>query len=103
MKNNTGSLPLRNWEQSLANNCSDEQIWIWILFAKDIFYKYEYEHLVSRMWIRILFKKTFRNIFKYLNILELLKVVKPWVTTTYQSEECEYDIKTICLTFDTPS
>ena len=30
--------------QSVANIFSDGQIQIWILFAKDIFYKYEYEY-----------------------------------------------------------
>ena len=43
--------------QSVANTFSDERIQIWILFAKDIFYKYKYEycswHLVSWIWIII--------------------------------------------------
>ena len=45
--------------QSVANDFSDEQIQIWILFAKDIFYDYKYEyysgHLGSGIWIRKLF------------------------------------------------
>ena len=58
-------------EQSVANNFSDEQIWIWILFTKDILCKYEYEyyswHLGSRIWIKILLE---RNIHKYIRIFE---------------------------------
>ena len=39
------SLPSNTWSfQSVANNFSDERIQIWILFAKDIFYNYEYEY-----------------------------------------------------------
>ena len=57
--------------QSVANNFSDEQIRIWILFAKYIFYEYKCEyyswHFVSRIWIRILFRK---NIHKYIWIFE---------------------------------
>ena len=63
--------------QSVANNFSDEQIQIWILFAKDILYKYKYEyyswHLGSQIWIRILFVRNIHEyirIFKYIQILE---------------------------------
>ena len=35
----------------------------------------------------------FSNIFKYLNEFEYLKLIKPQVTATYQSEDCGYDIK----------
>ena len=63
--------------QSVANTFSDEQIQIWILFAIDIFYKYEYEyyswHHGSQIWIRKLIKKIFTNKFKYSNIFEYLK------------------------------
>ena len=30
--------------QSVANNFSDERIWIWILFSKGILYEYEDNH-----------------------------------------------------------
>ena len=33
-----------SWNQSVANNFSDERLQIWILFAKDIFYEYKYEY-----------------------------------------------------------
>ena len=61
--------------QSVANNFSDEQIKIWILFAKDIFYKYEYcfWHIVSWIWIRIVFVNIVHKniwIFKYIEIFE---------------------------------
>ena len=61
--------------QSVANNFSDEWMRIWILFAKDILYEYEYEfyswHLGSQIWIRILFVKDineYNQIFKYIRI-----------------------------------
>ena len=61
--------------QSVANNFSDEQIQIWILFAKDIFFEYEYEYyswyLVSRIWIRIIFVK---NIHEYIRIIEYIRI-----------------------------
>ena len=63
--------------QSVANNFSDEQIKIWILFAKDIFYKYEYEyyswHFVSQIWMRISFVTNIHEyiqIYKYIWIFE---------------------------------
>ena len=63
------------WIRSVANTFSDEWIWIWILFAKDVFYKYEYEyyslHLVSRIWIRILF---IENIHEYIRILKYIRI-----------------------------
>ena len=63
--------------QSVANSFSDEQIWIWITFAKDILYKHKYEyyswHLGSRVWIRILFV---RNIHKYFQIFEYIRIFK---------------------------
>ena len=56
---------------SLANNFSDERIQISILFAKEVFYEYEYYswHLVSRIWIRILFVE---NIHEYIQIFECI-------------------------------
>ena len=61
--------------QSVANDFSDEQIRIWILFAKDILYEYEYEyyswHLGPRIWIRIL---SVRNIHKYIQIFEYIRI-----------------------------
>ena len=61
--------------QSVANNFSDEQIQIWILFAKGIFYKYEYEyyswHIVWKIWIRIIF---FKNIHKYIWVFKYIKI-----------------------------
>ena len=78
--------------QSVVNNFSDEQIRIWILFAKDIFYEYEYEYyswqLVSLIWIRISFLKNIHKcilIFKYIWIYE---IIKPKGTATYKYEDC---------------
>ena len=72
---------LDNINQSIANNFYYGQIRIWILFAKDIFYKYKYEyyswHLMSGIWIRIIFVKIFTNIFKIWKIFEYLKIIKP--------------------------
>ena len=70
--------------QSVANNFSDEQIWIWILFVKDIFYTHEYEyyswHLLSRIWIRILFVK---NIHEYIRIFEYIQIFENNQTSGY--------------------
>ena len=67
-------------EQSVVNNFSDEQIRIWILFAKDILYEYEYEyyswHLGSRIWIRILFVRNIQEYIRIFNIFEYLKKTK---------------------------
>ena len=65
--------------QSVANTFYDERIKVWILFAKYIFYEYEYEYYSL---------KIFMNIFKYSNIFGYLKIIKPMVTATYQSEDC---------------
>ena len=60
---------------------SDEQTQIWILFAKDISYKYKYEyyswHLGSQIWIRILFIKIIHKyiwIFEYIQIFEIKQI-----------------------------
>ena len=57
--------PSHGARQSVANNVSDEQIKTWILFSKDILYKYEYEyyswHLGSKIWIRILFVRNIHS------------------------------------------
>ena len=71
-------------QQSVVNNFSDGRIQIWILFAKDIFYEYEYEyyswHLVSRIWIRILFVK---NIHKYIWIFKYIRIFENHQTSGY--------------------
>ena len=62
---------------SVANNFSYGRMQIWILFAKDVVYKYEYEyyswHLVSQIWIRILF---FNNIDEYIWIFKFIWIFK---------------------------
>ena len=54
------------------------------IILDDLCHEYEKEYF---------FLKIFMNIFKYSNIFEYLKLIKPKVTATYQSEDCAYEIK----------
>ena len=80
----------QTWQKSVANYFSNERIRIWILFAKDIFYEYKYEyyswHLVSQIWIRVLFVT---------NIHEYIWIFKSQVISTYPSKDCGKDIQTL--------
>ena len=43
-----------------------------------------------------------KNIHKYIRIFEYLKIIKPKITATYQSEDCPKDIKKkLSVTFHT--
>ena len=81
----TGLVLNMNGFQSVAYNFSDERVQIWILFTKDILYKYKYEyyswHLGSQIWIRILFVRNIHEyiqIFKYIQIFENNQIPGFW-------------------------